>query len=110
MKLETMREQVRTVAQRWCEQYSGKYGRGSKPEILRKLNSIDVQTATDADVAAIIGNGIWVSPKSCHECKAITWDTVELGEHSDYDRSTAVICIDCLRKAVELADSNNRAM
>lgn len=109
MKLETMRDKVRSVAQRWRAQYSNvsRYG-ADKNEIQRKLDDLDVETATDADVAAIIGNGSWVGPHECHECGVTTWDAVELGQLPDYESHTATICIDCLNKAVALVEKFNK--
>lgn len=108
MKLETMRAQVRNVAQRWRTQYGNvsRHGAG-KQEIQRKLDSLDVETATDADVTAVIGNSLWVGPPDCHECGATTWNAVELGQPLDYGSCTATICIDCLRKAVALVEQSN---
>lgn len=105
MKLETMRGQVRSVAQRWRVQYGNVSQHGAdKQEIQRKLDALDVETATDADVTAIIGNNSWVGPPECHECGVTTWDAVELGQPPDYESRTATICIDCLRKAVALLE------
>lgn len=105
MKLETMREQVRSVAQRWRTQYSNFSRRSAdQQEIQRKLDALDVETATDTDVTEIIGNSSWVEPKYCNECGVRTWDAMELGEIYDYESCTATICIDCLRKAVSLIE------
>ena len=104
MKLETMRDQVKVVAKRWRVQYvSGEWG-VDEQDIQRKLDALDVETATDKDVAEIIGNDTWVGPHKCHECGTKTWSAVELGEPRDYKSATATICIDCLRKAVALVE------
>ena len=108
MKLETMRGQVRSVAQRWRAQYGkGRMHGADKQEIQRRLDALDVETATAADVTAIIGNSSWAGPHECHECRVTTWDAVELGEPPDYESRTATICIDCLRKAVALVEQSN---
>ena len=108
MKLETMRGQVRSVAQRWRAQYGNASRHGAdKQEIQRKLDALDVETATDADVTAIIGNSTWTGPDECHECGVTTWDAVEIGQPLDYESRTATICIDCLRKAVALVEQSN---
>ena len=107
MKLETMREQVRSVANRWRTQYCNASRHGvDRQEIQRKLDALDVETATDADVNAIIGNSSWAAPHQCHECGVSTWDAVELGQPPDYDSHTATVCIDCLRKAVALVEQS----
>ena len=108
MKLETMRGQVRSVAQRWRAQYGDVSRHGAdKQEIHRRLDALDVETATAADVTAAIGNSSWVGPPECHECGVTTWDAVELGQPLDYESCTATICIDCLRKAVALVEQSN---
>lgn len=100
-----MRSQVRSVAQRWREQYGGACNHGiDKQAIQRRLDALDVETATDADVTKAIGNSSWVGPPKCDECGVTTWDAVELGEPPDYESNTATICIDCLRKAVALVE------
>ena len=108
MKIETMRDQVRTVAARWKEAYQTQnlpyYF--DKAEIQRKLDALDVETATDKDVATTIGNGTWVSPGYCGECKTEDWSAIQLGEEPDYESATATICLACLRKAVEMVEKD----
>lgn len=109
MELKTMRGQVRSVAQRWRANY-GNTSRNSakKQEIQRKLDALDVETATDADVNTIIGNSTWTRPSECYECGMTTWDAVEIGQPPDYASHTVTICVDCLRKAVALVEQSNR--
>jgi hypothetical protein len=105
MKLMNEREQMRTVAQRWAAVYSrgGSYAADAKKRrIGEELAALDAETSTAADVAAIVGNGSWVCKNTCHECKAETWDAVEVGETPDYESSTATICADCLLAAARL--------
>lgn len=104
MKLKTMRGQVRDVLKHWRANYgNGKHG-ADKQDIQHKLDALDVESATDKDVAAIIGNDSWARARECHECGLETWKAVELGQPPDYESSTATICIDCLRKAVALVE------
>lgn len=103
MKLMTERGQVLDVADEWRKVYCQGHRYGSdKDSIQIKLDALDVETATAADVAAIIGNDEWVKPRTCNECGADTYDAVQLGEEPDYESSTAIVCLDCLRKAVAL--------
>jgi hypothetical protein len=67
-----------------------------------ELAALDVETATAADVAEIVGNGSWVGKNICNACKAETWDAVQLGEPPDCESSTVTICADCLRSALRL--------
>jgi hypothetical protein len=101
------REQVRTVATRWRKAYlrNGAWfvnRNNNANEIHKQLEGLDVETSTAADVAAIIGNSSWAEPQRCDECGARQWPAVQLGEEPDYESNTAVVCVDCLRKALEL--------
>lgn len=104
MELLNERNQVRTVASKWRKQYgSGSYGDDKRGRMVgNELDALDVETATAADVAEIVGNRSWVCKSTCHECGVETWDAVEVGEPPDYESSTATICVDCLRKALTL--------
>ena len=69
-----------------------------------KLVALDTETATAADVAAIIGNESWVRVEDCSDCGAKYLKSVtQLGEEPDYESQTAYVCDDCLRKALALA-------
>lgn len=105
MKIETMREQVRAVAQRWRNQYGNDPKWSDRQQIQKKLDALNVEKATRKDVEKIIGNGAWVCPPTCDECGKSTWKAVEVGAEPDYDSRTATICIHCLRKAVALVES-----
>lgn len=107
MKLQTERELIRGVAARWRSQYGisdTTYGK-NKPAIGKALAELDPETATAADVAAIIGNNGWTSPETCSECcdespRAV----VQLGAEPDYESRTAYICRPCLVQALALID------
>ena len=101
MELQDERSQLRTVAQRWRKAYSMSpwAADADKQDIGKALAALDAETATAEDVARIIGNRTWVGPKTCHECGAETWATVEVGQE---DCETATVCADCLRAALRL--------
>ena len=104
MKVTRASEMVKGVAERWKRQYChhqsgwGSVFGGSSEDIYRKLLAMP-DTATPADVAAIIGNTSWAST-SCHECGDDVPVTVELGAEEDYESHTACICEPCLVKAL----------
>jgi len=103
MKLLTERVLIREVAQRWAAQYSEAYWRKDKhkQEIGRKLKALDPETATAADVTAIIGNDSWVRIDSCDECGAKhPAVAVELAEDQE---CSATVCLPCLTRATKLA-------
>lgn len=116
MKLITQRDQIRTVAARWKEQYcrrafspaanavidfwSRTYLHHSTEEIYNKLVALDGETATPADIAAIIGNDTWVRiSHQCSECCACPSDAIlHVGEEPDFDSATVYLCRDCAAK------------
>ena len=100
MKLMSERNQVRGIAKRWRAEY-GHYT-DWKQDVSRTLEAIDDETATAAEVAAIIGNKSWAEPQTCHECGEASWDVVQVGEEPGYESATALICVHCLRKAIAL--------
>jgi hypothetical protein len=111
MKLLNERNQVRDVAKRWRSHYgAGTYGADKRKRMVGdELAALNVETATAADVAEIVGNGSWVEKTACHECGGRTWDAVQVGEPPDYESSTATICGNCLRAALRLIDLQSTA-
>lgn len=104
MELMSERNQVRTVADKHLRAYPDpafvyldKTTAGEKQAALRAL---DPETATAADVAAVMGNGSWVEQKECGECGTTGWDAVQLG---DPEQETVCICMKCLTAAARLA-------
>lgn len=104
MELMSERNQVRTVADRHLRAYPDPayvyWDKTTAGEKQAQLRALDPETATAADVAAIIGNGNWVEPKECGECGATGWDAVELG---DPESESVCICMKCLKAAARLA-------
>ena len=116
MKLITQRDQIRTVAARWKEQYyhqrfhpltnrlvshwSTTYSHDSTEAIYNKLAALDGETATAADIDAIVGNNSWSSVGyHCSECDTQPTDAIlQIGEEPDYDSATAFLCRDCAAK------------
>ena len=109
MKILTKRDMIKTVSDRFWEQYHfqdqkmciGDTVKDTIGEVQRKLNGLDVETATEADVAAIIGNDGWCKLR-CAECDKLVDIVVEFG--SKYQE--VKVCKDCLAKA--LADVVSR--
>jgi hypothetical protein len=86
---------IRGVAAAWRRQYPRDFER-----IHERLCAIDVETATAADVEAIIGNRSWTIVPRCHGCGLGAELVVEVGEEPDYESSTATLCESCLRDAL----------
>jgi hypothetical protein len=111
MKLITERTQVREVAAMWANSYplSEPYGRDpDKQAITRALAALDAETATAADVAAIIGNDTWCGPSTCHECGAVVDVAVQVGEEPEYESRTATLCFACVEQALTLIGPNDK--
>ncbi|MBP8788798.1 MAG: hypothetical protein KBH41_15250 [Azonexus sp.] len=110
MKLITERIRVREVAAKWAETYpTNGLGRDEKIHaITEALSALDTETATAADVAAIIGNNTWCGPVSCDECGAVVDDAVMVGEELYTDSITVTLCFSCVEKAMELTGFNSK--
>ena len=108
MKLITERTQIREVAALWRKQYPQPRrtidiaGDKIHNEIAGKLDALDVEAATAADVAAIIGNTSWCHQSRCDECNRFFPAAIQVGEEPDYESSTAILCLECLEKALAL--------
>ena len=100
MTLHTTRGEIRSVVARWTAQYPP----GSKDDITARLKALNTETATAADVAAIIGNPTWTDLR-CDDCAADVACVVEFGQDDDYDSPTATVCVPCLSRALTLAQS-----
>ncbi len=115
MKITTQRDLIRKVAKRWREQYepftndppifswrTGTYSPPiSKRQIAEKLDAIDTETATAADVEAIIGNDSWTDLK-CDECGKYVDSVLTVGDEPDFESRTASLCRDCVKLAVSM--------
>ena len=106
MKVTTKKEVMANVAARWDRQYPpgvmkslppifGVLGVSSVSEALHALPP----NASEADVAAAIGNGRWTKLQ-CDECRADVDVVVSVGAEPDYESATARICLPCAEKAV----------
>lgn len=98
----TERDQVRTVACRWRAQYGASSHGDRTVRVADELDKLNTETATAAEVAAVVGSKSWVSENTCDECESRTWDAVQLGQTPEYESRTATICRDCLRAALRL--------
>lgn len=97
MKIVTTRDKIRNVASAWKRLYGNK----THSKILKKLEALDVETATEEDVANIIGNNCWTA-SFCDECSEYADAIVIVGEEAGYDTATAKLCMKCLQKAYDL--------
>ncbi len=107
-KIITERDLIRTVADRWAEQYeTGYYAKDAeKQAILRSLRYLDKETCSADDVNKIIGNKSWTR-MHCSECSKTTNWAIQVGEPPDYESATATLCRACFDKAVKLVNDHD---
>jgi hypothetical protein len=111
IELLTKRGRIRDVANRWASQYpaasdpDGPAPWQNKQAILKRLLALDLETAQESQVTEAIGNSSWTRI-SCDCCDAELDAAVVLGEPPNYESATAIVCLDCLKKAVQLIESN----
>jgi hypothetical protein len=101
----TQRDMIRNIAKRWRTQYSPMEKWDNRPTtfghpatIAEKLDQLDGDTATPADVEAITGNDSWTR-LTCNQCgknclSVFTFYTLELAETQSFD-----VCAQCLSAA-----------
>lgn len=70
-----------------------------------ELKALDPELVNAAQIAEIIGNATHVAPQTCSECGTVTWHIVEVGEPSNFDSATALLCETCLEAALVLVRS-----
>jgi len=100
MKLITIRSQILEVVTRWKGQYPKP--KTDKLATLRKLQKLDLTTATENDLKEIIGNSSWAGPRKCYECQRYFDEVLQVGEEPDYEACTTWLCKNCVEKALKL--------
>lgn len=107
MRVITRRTLATIAAERWKLQYLRRdawYLEASRV-VYERLAALGPTPEPDA-VDAIVGNGSWTDIHECHECGAEGKPAlVEVGEFSLEDSCTARLCLDCLLKAVAMAEA-----
>ena len=101
MELTTKSMLISSVVSRWKMQYyrGGQWTHSGKEEIYENLKS--EEHLTEENITKIIGNSSWTK-NACDECGKDSDKLVVIGQAPDYDSSTASICPDCLKKAIDL--------
>lgn len=100
LKLVTKRDVIKKVAARWHEAYFDEKGRGDyygedKPEIYAELLGLHLDTCTEDEVTAIIGNDSWTELR-CDVCNERQEQVSVVGCEDTR------ICAGCTLKAVKL--------
>ena len=96
MKVITQRQQIQGIAQQWRDHSSVHVDPVNHKRVQTKLDALDLDTATAAEVDAIIPG--WIDLR-CHECGLSATAVVEVGEEPDYESSTAHLCFSCAEEA-----------
>lgn len=107
IEIQTERDRIRTVAQRWDEEWKrlGCFNEPEKIRISRLLHALDVETATAEDVKRITGRDTWAGIVGCTACGNDSSIVAIVGEPPDYDSSTAWLCPDCVAKTFALVQA-----
>jgi len=105
IKIITTRDMIRGVAERWRDQYWNTHNK-KFIDIRAQLDALNDETATLADVVAIIGNDSWTKVR-CDECsQEVDW-VVQVGEDPDYESHTVTVCRSCLNKIVAYVNDHD---
>lgn len=106
MKIISRQNLANTAADRWESQYGGANWKPEHAQTLVQLRVLGKCPDPD-EIDEIIGNRAWTST-GCDECGARNVTVVEIGKDMDYNSYTAHVCLACLKKAVELVESDER--
>ena len=103
----TERDMIRSVAERFREQYrdvdNGLLPPGWDPRyISARLERLDLETATAEEVAGVIGRVGWTSER-CQGCGIAAKAVVMVGAGLDIESTTATLCGPCLKEAYDAA-------
>jgi len=96
MILITKADKIKNIVKRWTRQYPN-----SKQDVARKLRQAN--PTTEDEIVEIIGNRSWTDNR-CQECSKDCDTLVQLGEDPDHESATANICLNCLHKAIDMAN------
>ena len=108
MELVNKRIKILRVARHYYLQYKNRMEQplfdGSIPrETFEKLTKLDLHTCSEKDVENIIGNPGWTQI-FCEQCRESVDQAVYVGQPLDFGSSTALICKNCLQKALALLE------
>jgi len=101
MKIITIEDRIKSVAQRYKNQYQYTWDScifGRKNHQLHY--DLLLKAKTKEDVANALQRFGWVELR-CDECRKEINTVIQMGEEPDYESSTALLCIDCLKEAIK---------
>lgn len=115
MKIITKRQTIAAARASWLAQYE-RYPDRQLPgwnknitfgAIRQNLSALDIATCSAADINDAIGlgaQGNWASIE-CDECERDVPVLVRIGEEPAYEARWQDLCVDCLRRALTLAEA-----
>lgn len=107
IKLILRSEIVKTVPDRWADQYEFERIGSDKIEIKRRLFDLKVNgLLTRQLVDETIGNGSWTD-NNCDECDSDCDVLVRLGQDPDYESRWVDLCQSCLKEALTIMEPSN---
>lgn len=98
MRLINTRQLVLSVAARWAQRYPLRLPGTYEAQVFQALLALDLNTATPADVAAIVGTDTWTIVL-CDQCRTWVSCAIEVGAELDAESRTAVLCQACCTDA-----------
>lgn len=109
MRIITKREIIKGVLERWKYQYPNENHGKDKLEITKKLSKLNLSRVSAKRVDEIIGNQSWTR-LDCDECQEPVDKVVMFIERNEdeYECNTCELCLDCLKKALKLAQKRGK--
>lgn len=106
-RLFTVRDLIRTVADRWDAGHPGMREGSRDLDVSRKLRTLDLETATEEDVEIVVGNKTWTN-LWCDCCSAVRLKaTVRFDVRLYREDSAASVCMDCCTRGMNLFFQTN---
>lgn len=110
MELISVRQQILDAPENWRKMHllpDGTWRGVQKKAVYDALMAMDLTTATAEKVHAL-GVRPYIWTPTCNECNKQFQLAISFGDDSyQWDELGAVLCLDCLRKAVALLESEN---
>lgn len=98
MRLINTRQLVLSVAARWAQRYPLRLPGTYEAQVFQALLALDLNTATVADVEALVGTDTWTTIV-CDQCRRRVSCAIEVGAELDAESRTAVLCRACCTDA-----------
>lgn len=109
MRIIKRRERIKGVSKRWDKQYPGAEYGIDKLGIGHKLRDLNLSRVSAKKVNDIIGNNSWTS-NDCSECEKDKLVVIRFLEkyEDEYECNSCDVCLDCLKKAIAIAEKKGR--